>query len=657
MRRVFLILTVLSLTFLPALAAADGPAFDAAAAFGARPTVMDLTLSPDGQNLAWIAPSQGQGSVLYTLSLAKDAKPKPALSASGSPERLEGCSWVSNERLVCEIYLLAKDAQYGVVPFSRILAVNADGSNPKELSNEQTIHTHGLITGGGEILDWLPDTAASVLMARVYAPNETIGSNLGSTKKGLGVDEIDTRTLQTHHVEPPRGEAVGYISDGRGHVRIVINQEVTVRGFTGEYRYSFHPVASEDLLTLGTYQIKDNSGFAPEAVDPEHNLAYGLKKLDGRMALYSVALDPGRAEQLVYANPQVDVAAVIRIGRQQRVVGARYYTDYRHDEYFAPDIKALIESLGRALHAQPHVLDTSIDESRLLVQTSSDVDPGVYYLFDKKTHQLQTLFVVRNQLEGVKLAKVTPVTYAATDGTPIPGYLTLPPGVDSLKGLPAIVMPHGGPSSRDVWGFDWLAQFYANRGFAVLQPNFRGSWGYGDRWFVQNGFHSWKLAIGDVLDGGRWLVKEGADPGKLGIVGWSYGGYAALQSAVEDPTLFKAVVAVAPVTDLNLLKEERRRYLDFEFISEYVGEGPHVSEGSPAQHADRFRAPVLLFHGTMDRTVQLEQSQRMESALKSAGGKVNLVTFEGLDHGLVDSAARAELLRRSDKFLREAFGM
>lgn len=638
-------------------AAAEPASFDAAAAFGARPSVRDLTLSPDGRSLAWIAPGRGQGSIVYTLSLDQEMKPKPAVAASGNPERLESCGWVSNDRLVCDIYLLMPDAQFGVLPYSRVVAVNIDGSNLKVLSNKQTMRTHRLMLSGGEVIDWLPQTDASVLMTREYSANDQTGSHLGSSQSGLGVDEIDTRTLKSHRVEPPRPEAIDYISDGRGHVRIVANEEATGRGITGVIAYSFHPQGSQELLPLSTFQTKDDSGFAPSAVDPDSNLAYGLKKLDGRMALYSVALDAGRAEQLVYANPRVDIAGLITLGRQHRVVGASYVTEFRHAEYFAPDVKSLVESLTRALRVAPHVVGASADESRLLVQTSTDVDPGVYYLFDKKSHQLQTLFVVRNQLEGVKLAAVKPLTYAAADGTQVPGYLTLPPGIESLKGLPAIVMPHGGPSARDVWGFDWLAQFFANRGFAVLQPNFRGSSGYGDRWFADNGFRSWKLAIGDVLDGGRWLVSQGAAADKLAIVGWSYGGYAALQSAAEDPALFKAVVAIAPVTDLNLLKEEHRRFTDFEYISEFVGEGPHVREGSPAQRADRFRAPVLLFHGTLDRNVSLEQSQRMESALKSAGARVTLVTFEGLDHQLEDSDARALMLSRSEKFLREALGL
>ena len=151
----------------------------------------------------------------------------------------------------------------------------------------------------------------------------------------------------------------------------------------------------------------------------------------------------------------------------------------------------------------------------------------------------------RPGLEDMKLAPMKAITYRAADGTMVPGYLTLP--VDRpARGLPAIVLPHGGPGSRDVWGFDWLAHYFAAEGFAVLQPNFRGSTGYGDAWFQKNGFKSWETAIGDVNDAGRYLVSEGiADPARLGVFGWSYGGYAALQSVALDPDLFKAVTGCA----------------------------------------------------------------------------------------------------------------
>jgi len=639
---------------------ADPANFNAAAAFGARPSVSDLSLSPDGMNVAWIAPSEGQGSVVYTLSLAKDAKPKAAFAAGGKPERVVSCGWVSNERLVCTLMFSRRDPVYGIEVLSRVIAVNTDGKNPQMLSKrDDLIYAEYAQLGGGRVIDWLPDEDGAVLMSRSYVPEIRKESRLAAKDEGLGVDRVDTRNLQTHRVEAPMRNAWDYISDGRGHVRIVATGSHSATGDnSGLYEYLYHPSGSQEWQLLSRYDSRDDSGFVPLAVDPTLNVAYGLQKLDGRDALYSISLDGSRREQLVYANPSVDVSRLIHVGRHNRVIGVSYVTEHRHAEYFVPEMQALIESLGRALPQHPalHIVDASVDESRMLVLTGSDTDPGVYYIFDRKSHQLQTFLVVRSQLEGVKLATVQPVSYAATDGTIIPAYLTLPPGKESAKGLPAIVMPHGGPSERDEWGFDWLSQFFANRGYAVLQPQFRGSAGYGEAWLPREGFHAWQLAIGDVLDAGRWLVQEKiAAPEQLAIVGWSYGGYAALQSAVVDPTLYKAVVAIAPVTDLNELKDESRFWTNHALSGEFIGSGPHMHEGSPAEHADRIKAPVLLFHAAMDDNVGIQQSRIMDQRLRAAGGKCTLVTWEELDHQLDDSAARARLLDQSDRFLQAAF--
>ncbi len=249
------------------------------------------------------------------------------------------------------------------------------------------------------------------------------------------------------------------------------------------------------------------------------------------------------------------------------------------------------------------------------------------------------------------LSPVKAIKYPAADGTIVPGYLTLPPGRTDAKGLPAIVMPHGGPSARDEWGFDWMAQYFAQRGYAVVQPNFRGSSGYGDSWYQNNGFQSWKTAVGDVTDAGRWIVAEGADPAKLSIVGWSYGGYAALQSGVLAPDLFKSIVAIAPVTDLGKMKDKSMREAGGAITRDFIGSGPHVREGSPAQNAGAIKAPVLMFHGTLDQHVDIDQARVMRSALTSAGKKVELIEYPGFAHALWDSETRIAMLGRITQFL------
>jgi acetyl esterase/lipase len=654
----------LLLASLPLLSFAE-PAFDAAKAFGARPSVEDISLSPDGTSIAIVAPTSGQGSVVYVQSLAKGAAlgSKPILGASGKPERLGGCDWVSNQRLVCAVFGVVPSILLEPLHFTRLVAVNIDGTQLKILSNTSNQYTRGFLLGGGHVVDWLPDEDGAVLMTRNYLPDDHIGSHIGSTKEGIAVDRVDTLTLASRTLEQPRDEAVTYISDGRGTIRIVgvRSRHGALGGYeSGNIAYFYRKTDSRDWLPMGEEVGEEHNGFAPIAVDHDANLAYCYKKLDGRRALYTVALDGSLKEELVYARPDVDVGVLNRIGRRQRVVGVSYSDEFSHYHFLDPDFERLLMSLAKALPGQPslRITDSNMDESKLLIRAGSDNDPGVYYLFDKKLRQLQTLLVTRGQLEGVKLASVKPIRYQAADGTMIPGYVTLPPGVDTPKDLPAIVMPHGGPDARDYWRFDWLAQFYASRGYVVLQPNFRGSTGYGDEFFKQNGFRSWPTAIGDVLDAGRWLVAQGiANPGKLAIVGWSYGGYAALQSAVVDPSVYKAVVAIAPVTDLPELKEEHRKWSDFLVVSRQIGDGPHVREGSPALNAAKIKVPVLLFHGELDRNVMIRQSNEMADRLAAAGVPHELVTWPDLDHQLEDSAARAEMLRKSDAFLRKAMGL
>jgi dipeptidyl aminopeptidase/acylaminoacyl peptidase len=479
---------------------------------------------------------------------------------------------------------------------------------------------------------------------------------------GVGVDWIDTRNVEVKRVEPARSDALLYISDGRGVVRIMGLKSTRHGGGqdTSIVNFLYRQPGSQEWQNLSEYDYVNHSGFDPVAVDHDRNVAYGFKKKDGRLAVYTVALDGSLREELIYSRPDVDVDRVVDIGRRKRVVGVSYATDARRSVYFDPEIQRIAAALSKALPGLPQIriAGASVDENKLLVIAGSDQDPGVYYLFDRKANQLQTFYVVRAQLEGVKLAAMKPVSYPAHDGTLVPGYLTLPPGKEDAKGLPAIVLPHGGPGARDEWGFDWLSQFYASRGYAVLQPNFRGSSGYGDAWFLENGFKSWQVAIGDVLDAGHWLIAQGiADPAKLAIVGWSYGGYAALQSAVVEPGLFKAVVAIAPVTDLNALKEQYRHWSNFDLVSDEVGEGPHVRDGSPALNAAKIKVPVLLFHGAMDRNVSILQSKEMQSRLAAAGGQCELVTWDDLDHYLDDSSARIAMLGKSDAFLRRVMGL
>ncbi|HEY4338882.1 MAG TPA: alpha/beta fold hydrolase [Steroidobacteraceae bacterium] len=647
----------------PYLHAEGAAPFDAASAFGARPDVTALRLSPDGRSVSFVSPYKGQGSVASTVSLAPGSKPKVAFFADGKPFRVRECNWVSNERLICTVFGLVPDprAVHGFLPITRMVAVNADGTKSQQLSTPMNAYSRGYLLRDGAVIDWVPGQDGSVLVARNYLPDSRRESHVAKDLKGLGVDSLDTNTLAVKHIVTPREDAYDYISDGYGTVRIVAERNRLGQGADrSDYTFLYRLQGSDTWHHLSTYNYIDRTGFLPVAVDHDLNIAYGWKKLDGRIALYSMSLDDSPQEKLVFSRPDVDLGGLIRIGRHDRVVGVVYNTDVENEEYFQDDVRQTLTALHKALPQKPllRVVDASLDESKLLIFARSDIDPGVFYILDRSTHALHTFLVARDGLEDTKLAHVKTVEYPAADGQKIPGYLTLPPGVDNPRGLPAIVLPHGNPNRRDEWGFDWLAQFFAARGYVVLQPNYRGSHGYGDDWFEQNGFKSWNIAVGDIVAAGRWLVTEGiADPSKLGIVGWSYGGYAALQSAAVDASVFKAIVAIAPITDLAAFKDERRYWSSYDNLSDIVGDGPSVREGSPITHVSQIKQPVLMFHGTSDREVAVVESRRMADALKAAGVQSELVTYQDLDDQLEDSAARTDMLRRSDAFLRHSFAM
>ena len=621
--------------------------------FGAIPAIRDISLSPDGTKIAFISPGPGKLSDLYTIDLAKGDTPTRVMSSSGEPEDLQWCGWVSNARLACRLGGLKEQAGeiYG---FGTIFAIDSDGKNARQLTLEKDANTLTYSLGSGDIIDWLPDEQNAVLMSRYHPEQSSNGTRIVNRNFGWAVERIDTITGKAKFVERPEDEAIEYITDGEGSVRIkgMRTKLGATERDSGRIKY-FYKNEKDDWVELSQLDYANRSGFNPYAVDKTRNSVFGFAPYQGRQALMSLKLDGSGESEVLVSSDKVDVDGLIRIGRKNRVVGASYAIEKREAVYFDEELEKLATGLANALGGESAInfADSSQDESKLLIWAGSDIDPGQYFLFDRRSKQLRPLLGVRPKVENQNLATVKPITFPAADGTKIPGYLTLPKGVEP-KNLPAIVIPHGGPESRDEWGFDWLAQFFVSQGYAVLQPNFRGSAGYGDDWFLENGYKSWKVAIGDVSDGGRWLISQGiAKPEALSIVGWSYGGYAALQSAVTYPDLFKAVVAIAPVTDLALKKNSNNSNYSSVVEDDRVGNGPHVKEGSPAQNADRIKAPVLLFHGDLDQNVLINQSKMMEDKLKDAGKAVTFIEYEGLAHSLQNSASRIDMLTRSAAFL------
>ena len=650
------------LVVLAAVLAASGasaqPAANPAELYGVREAVEHIDISPDGAQVVYLQPGPGRSTIVFVHTLGGTGAPRVVFRSTGDPDRLRRCNFVTNERLICQVSGMVSNGVL-LIPYARLVAIDTNGQNLKALGERGSAYDARLRQDDGSIIDWLTAADGAVLMSREYVPEAgRIGTNLARTTDGLAVDRVDVRTLRSTRVEAPNSHASRYISDGRGNVRIMSSR--TTRGSTGQagatVEYYYRTAGSRDWRSLGNADTVTGEGMFPIAVDAALDAAYVLRKLNGRFALYRVKLDGSMATELVYANEQVDVDDVVWASRGSRVIGVTFAEESRRVVYFDTEYAALARSLGRAIPNLPTIDfgSTSADGNRVLVHAGSNADAGRYFVYDRRGRALNEILVARPQLENVPAATVRAVTYPAADGTSIPAYLTLPAG-STGRNLPAIILPHGGPAARDDGSFDWLAQYLAHQGYAVLQANYRGSAGYGDQWLQRNGFRSWAVSIGDITAGARWLASQGvADANRMAILGWSYGGYAALQAGVTEPAMFKAIVAIAPVTDLQQAKDDFRYYTSRRNISEYIGTGPHIAEGSPLRHVSAITAPVLLFHGDRDLNVGVVHSQRMDAALRGAGKRSELIVFPGLEHDLDDSAVRIQMLTRIGAFLAAA---
>ena len=625
-----------------------------AAAYGARPSAWGVQLSPDGDKIVYFAPAGTRGTAAVVADIATGAT-TVLVSNPDNSFQARWCGWKSQQRIICSFtaFKMVSGFRAG---FSRLLSMAADGSSTIELGVRPSDRDVQLAGSSGQIIDWLPDDPKRVIMSVYMVEKETVGT-LVASPSGQAAKFVDVENNRMSTIEAPNQPTLDYGSDGRGNVRFKVTGNRDIDGYYRDNAVMFvRAKASRDWRKLGGIVFSARNKIEFAGFDDSGDNFYLLKELDDRLALYKLAADGSDRTELVLSNPIVDIDGLLRIGKYNRPVATAYTLDLTTYKFFDAVLEKRSRALSNALPGRPpvYVFDESWDGTRNLIFAGGVDDPGTYYRFDTTTKQLSPLVARRPDLAELKPGVQTPVSYTTADGIKVPAYLTLPPG-GQAKGLPAIILPHGGPGYRDSQGFDWLVQYWTQLGYAVLQPNFRGSDGYGAAWYQKNGFKSWKTAIGDVNDGARWLVAQGiANPKQVSIFGWSYGGYAALQANVLDPALYRAAVAVAPVTDLQLLKDSASRSSTYQIILNFVGDGPHITEGSPAKNAAKINVPVLIFQGDQDLNVDPRQAKAMDSALASAGKQHRLVMYPGLDHQLDDSAARADMLKQSAEFIAAA---
>jgi dipeptidyl aminopeptidase/acylaminoacyl peptidase len=408
---------------------------------------------------------------------------------------------------------------------------------------------------------------------------------------------------------------------------------------------------------------------APIAFQKDDKRVYmQTNKGDGKDLIGLVLLDPETGkEELVEQDPmsRVDFGGVFISNKTKEIVSTSYTDDktrvYFKDKAFEKDYKTIKNRLG---DREISFGSSTKDENMWIVSSFSDIDPGTVWLFDRKTKNLSTLYQVREKIPREALAKMQPIRYKSSDGLEIPAYLTLPKGVEP-KNLPTVVVPHGGPWGRDFWGYNSIAQFLANRGYAVLTPNFRASTGFGKK-FLNSGNKQWGLLMQDDITWGvKDLIAKGiADPKRVGILGGSYGGYATLAGVTYTPDLYAAAVAIVAPSNLITLLESIPPYWEAGRIIFYERMGnPNTPEGkafllkqSPLTHADKIKTPLLVVQGANDPRVNKRESDQIVIALRDRGYPVEYLLAPDEGHGFQRPVNNMAMFARGEEFLAKYLG-
>jgi len=343
-----------------------------------------------------------------------------------------------------------------------------------------------------------------------------------------------------------------------------------------------------------------------------------------------------------------------------RLCGYRSYDGWTHYHYDDPAMQDLVSKAQAAMEGYRMVITDHADDPRkMIVYSEGDDDSGTYYFIDFATGKTITIGLCYPDIPVEWIAAKTSIKYKAADGLEIEAYLTLPPNREA-KNLPLVVMPHGGPVARDGLGYDPEAQAYASRGYAVLQPNYRGSDGYGDA-FITAGYGQWgKKMQTDLSDGVRYLAAKGlVDPKRVCIVGASYGGYAALAGVTLDPGVYRCAVDVAGLSDLRTFLDWSRDYDSGRKSTSYnvwkrrFGDDSNLDSASPIRNLKTLSVPVLIIHGKDDTVVPFDQSTSMVSAMKTAGKDVTFVQYDHTDHWETNEASRIDMYKTIVAFIEK----
>ena len=541
-----------------------------------------------------------------------------------------GYFWASNERIV-----YARD-QAGEENF-HLFAVNIDGSNPVDLTPFE-----GVRAG---VIDDLRDNDQDMII-----------SLNKRDPRFYDAYRINIETGELKLIGENPGNIIGWLTDHEGLLRLAITSD----GVNTSILYRDNE--SQSFQTILTTDFKET--LTPVSFTYDNQCLYAFSNL-GRDKAALVVFDPKTQKELelIYENSYVDVSGLLISDKRKKLIAVTYLTDKLRYHFFDEEVESIFQDLTKKIPGYELALSSvNQDENRFIIRTYSDKSLGSYFLYDVETSNLQKIADISPWIDEKYMADMEPISYNSQDGLTIHGYLTLPKGVEP-KILPVVINPHGGPWYRDSWGYSAEVQFIANRGYAVLQMNFRGSTGYG-RTFWEAGFKQWGRKMqDDITDGVQWLIDQGiADLKRIGIYGGSYGGYATLAGITLTPDLYAAAVDYVGISNIFTFLEaippywEPLRQQFYEMIGDPSKDKELLESVSPLFLVNQIKTPLFIAQGANDPRVKKSESDQIVAALEKRGIKVQYMVKENEGHGFANEENRFDFYRAMEEFLSEHLG-
>lgn len=629
MHRIHLSLVVASCCLTATLSVANAADPLPLEAFTSLEQMSRPNMSPDGHHVVFIDRSVDD-PVIMIMDVDTGHTSK-LLSGTAENYQVTQCEFKNDTRVICHFsaWLKTHDA---VGRASRMVAINVDRSELKVLSQ----YGNGSVFQD-EIIDMLRDDPRNILI-ELYEEDAWSPS----------VFSMDVYTAKLERIVKGAAPVRFWSTDRTGQVRFGW-------GFDkGAYFYKARDSQSAPWRILHPKSSFDSHDFRVYGFGVEPNKLVVSALRNGRVAVWDMDIGDNNDSGLLFSLPQYDVAGPMIWPSDGRLVGFAYAAEKPQLELFdeqARTIQATIEKLLPGTTAR--VVGGSRDGQRLLVASASDRQPAQFFMLDLRAKSMRPLRRNAPLLTTDKLVDMKPVVIPGADGVQIPGYLLLPAGGAANK-LPAVVLPHGERFSRDGWGFEPIAQMLANRGYAVLRINYRGTGGYGRDWLQAGYRDAGTTMLSDVNAGTRWLVAQGiADPKRICLMGSNTGGYIALLGGIRTPELYRCIVSIGAITDLKEQMWGKGFFYFGERLQIPLKDEQTGEEASPIRHAAQLKLPVLLIHGELDALVNVEQSASMAKALQMSGNAARLVRIPNGDADLAAPQARLTLMREVEAFLQK----